>query len=238
MMNRQDRSTDSETRRGHVPADRTGGFSLTELLVVTVVILLVVGLLFTGTLNSAGGHQTRMLLAGAKGVADSYRVESTQAVNHVGTTPFDWSASLAKNAPGETGSAVIAGVTDPTDVNPHNYHTNAEEKFYDAAGERFAWAASQMRSTAVMLPSLGDQTYGDFDGNGFMELVDGWGRKMIYVAFVDHDDGNSVDDFLPERPWPYFASAGPDGKWGDVQAADGSEALERSQDNLYSYEMD
>lgn len=68
--------------------------------------------------------------------------------------------------------------------------------------ERFVLAVSAVPSTSKMLPSLGKEQLGDFDGDSSDEVVDGWGRQLTY-AFGG-----------PQSAVPFFASSGRDGQWG------------------------
>ena len=89
--------------------------------------------------------------------------------------------------------------------------------------------------------------YGDFDGDGKNEIRDSWKNAIVYAAFVKHDDEYTKDDFLPEHPSPYFASAGPDGRFGVVKSRDEMESedawnayltgddYKATLDNVYSF---
>ena len=100
------------------------------------------------------------------------------------------------------------------------------------SGEHFVKAAMKIGSCQTMLGALPDEVLKDTDANGIPEVFDGWGTRIVYVALVDHADGFTGDDFLPETPKSsrfdfatqqivtytpikgYFASVGVDGKWG------------------------
>ena len=91
-------------------------------------------------------------------------------------------------------------------------------------------------------------------GNGKQEIHDIWGKKLVYksshkvdagLAWNQADvDGRARTDFIPTlKKGPYFASAGPDKLFGNIQALDSTTASDRkskaaqaSKDNIYSYE--
>ncbi len=201
------------------------GFSLVELMVVTAIIIIMVSILLSVTASPAADRHTQMILSTAHAVATEYRLQTSVVVNHASTTPFDWSTAKTKNANGASGTGMLNGTVAVS------------------ASERFVWAVNQLPATEQMLRNLGTEVLTDSDGTGvtgegFLELVDGWGRKLIYVSGVDHGDSVTDDDYLPEYPKPYFVSAGADGQWGDVQAASGSAALAQTEDNLYSFDLE
>ena len=61
-------------------------------------------------------------------------------------------------------------------------------------------------------------------------VLDAWATPIRYAP---SNDWNVDTTSLPEYPRLFFASAGPDGEWGDVQA-DSPEA----QDNVYSFDRE
>lgn len=208
----------SQPGRGRRGESRALGFSLTELLVVVGIVVLLIGILVpvvTGMYRRAAESQTRNTLSAAKAIADEYELQTGSAVNHLSsvTTPFNWNLKKAYNNPTMTGQAVISDT-----------------------GERFCWAAMQVENTARMLPALGGEVFKDGDGNGFMELRDGWGHKIRYAAKVEHGDADGTDDELPEYPRPFFASAGYDGQFGNAETGDASQPP--LQDNLYSFNLE
>jgi len=80
-----------------------------------------------------------------------------------------------------------------------------------------------------MVRALGDGLE-DTDGDGFLEIVDAFGTPLAYADRVTHDDPNTpADDFLPQRPQPFFVSAGRDRQFGATPDAPAAE------DNLLSF---
>lgn len=203
--------------RKHTP--RRAAFSMVELLVVIAILSLLAGMIIAAGAkmrSAADGQLTRMTLERGLTLHAQLNIDLEQPVNHLSdiSEPFDWSKPKAHNATDATGSSRIDG----------QY----------AYIERFIWAAWNNPDTAQSLPSLGEALK-DTDGNGFLELVDAWGRPLSYAAFVDHGDSYGQDDFLPAYPTAFFASAGEDGDFGNDETDPDSEVME---DNLYSFELD
>ncbi|MAE65487.1 MAG: hypothetical protein CMJ18_14550 [Phycisphaeraceae bacterium] len=96
---------------------------------------------------------------------------------------------------------------------------------------RFVEQAKKVPALERQLNALNQES---FDGE---VVVDAWGRPLMYARRNDHDasDPSAVRNRLPEYAWPFFASAGPDGDFGDVRV-NGSAQLPEG-DNLYSYEL-
>ena len=243
---------------GHRKSD---GFTLLELMVVVTIITILVAVGTTASLRALGAaaeQSTRLLLANAKGVAEAYESATGVSINHEGTTPIDWSTNKPYNE-------IQPWTTDPPGgdpatpdweyyvaLDPDNNSPKIEKKIEqnpsltndadeDYFIERFVWAAMQQPTTKKMLMALGrDLFIDDHDGrtqkNGFMELRDGWGTRLRYYQFNDGSDGG--DPTIPDYLFPFFASAGPDGKWGDANGADGTPAKMQAADNLYSFELE
>lgn len=95
--------------------------------------------------------------------------------------------------------------------------------------ERFVQTVRQVSTAAKMLPSIGKESLGDFDGDGNDEVVDGWGRLLKYRQSNLNDTDPTTppyDNTLPEHPRPFFASKGEDGQWSV------------NDDDLYSFQVD
>jgi type II secretory pathway pseudopilin PulG len=122
--------------------------------------------------------------------------------------------------------------------------------------ERFVWMAMQVPSARSVLDGLDEHYLNDGDGDGFLEIRDGWGQKLRYASyhsytwedgkplFYDQDmeirdwaEGWPKDifwvDSLPERgsanhQRPFFLSSGPDVTFGRY-GYDGYERLQGMQ---------
>lgn len=104
----------------------------------------------------------------------------------------------------------------------------------DSWNEQVVETVTKLPKCHAMLKSLGPHAFADADGDGFMEVIDAWGRPLIYVRAVSHTDSFTADDFLRAHPHPYWVSAGADGLFGDARNPS-DPALA---DNLYSDLMD
>ena len=102
----------------------------------------------------------------------------------------------------------------------------------DDAIERFVCAVLEVEGSRKMILSCGSPFVVDSDGDGFLEVRDGWGRLIQYVAAVSHQDSFTADDFLPERKVGYFVSFGYDGVPDSVATKYGK----ASGDDLYSFD--
>ena len=211
------------------------GFTLTELMVVIsiIVILTAAAALTSLKMFSYGAEQhTRIILAAAKSIADEYEVHIGEPLNHHSgpTTPINWGPTvqhLPANDP-----APDKTCNDPELQGDQEGATTLAGRFQHASSERFVWVTYQLPATRDMLLKLGEEALTDENRNCYLELRDGWGNKIVYVAYQDLADTISVDNFLPEYRRPFFASAGRDGKWGANN--DAPEAA----DNLYSFNID
>lgn len=99
---------------------------------------------------------------------------------------------------------------------------------------RFVHQVSQYAVTRSMLASMGEVVTRDENGVPGL-ILDGWGNPLYYAAKVQADN-YTADDFLPRFQTAFFASAGPDGKWGSHNANGKPDA--EAADNIYSFNLD
>lgn len=78
----------------------------------------------------------------------------------------------------------------------------------------------------------------EFVGIDDVELLDSWGFRLRYARGVSYEDNFQDDDYLPAHPRPFFASPGPDGKWGSANPSANDQEQADAEDNLYSFEAD
>jgi len=222
---------------------RRHAFSLVELIVAMAIVLVLFGFIGAAAMKvreSARIAQTRTTLAVLRGISDEYLVTTKLKIPHLdgirisegAYVNVNWGSAKARNAPGSSGNGII----DDTD-------------------ERFAWQVLQHPATGDLLrKSLPDDQFLDLDGDGFMEILDPWQNQIYYAVAVIHDDNYDNDksdnegtldddDFLPEYEGVHFASAGPDGLWGDASnpsALDNNSngVHDHGEDNIYSYTLD
>ena len=222
-------------------------FTMIELMVVVAVILILLTIGgFVATTSAGAGEEmaTRSILSRGKAIADEYEVRAEQVVPHLASF---WSGNRDYNTPGTAGSGPLG--------------LSGEANFQVQSIERFIWATLQINSIREQYyAAMSETELIDSDGNGFLELRDGWDNKIVYAQAVVHDDdgdGNindsegaaDEDDFLPAHNVPLFASAGPDGKFGSHKQlfrqlnGDSLNATERQEaedaaDNVYSFDLD
>lgn len=245
-------------------------FTLIELLVVIsiITVLAAIGLTVgTGLVRSNEIRRTKAILANCEQVRAEYEVTTQQVINHWGKAAFDWSDPLAmkeKNATYGVGAGA-GGVTVSTNTSAalqrdSQVDTTADRQadFQRKAGSRFVYATMRLSALRKLYATFTPQTLVDKDGDGFVDLLDVWGNKIVYVAFVRDDkpvsqaqplpplpfqignlivapDEHDSDDFMPKSTAPYFASAGPDGKWGN--GLGDTQQIEDASDNIYSTEV-
>lgn len=179
---------------------RRQGFTLMELLITIGITLVLLGILFAAMSavgRSSGDNRTRMVLQACAAAAIEYEAQTGAPINHPATTsPIDWTTSKAKNAPGSTGTGIP-----------------------DSSIERFVWAALDNPAVKTVIEGVGKQALVDKDGDGFLEVIDGWENALEYAG------ADSASTVLPKRTTHYIASAGRDG------------SFTTDEDNRYSYEI-
>jgi prepilin-type N-terminal cleavage/methylation domain-containing protein len=192
------------------------GFTIVELMVVIGLILALSAIGLTTMnlmLRRASAERTRSTMHMAKGLSTEYRAQFGTAVNHFGFTPINWAGSKLKNAPGSSGGGTP---NDPI--------------------EKFVWAVWQVEELRDRLRSKAiDDIVIDSDGDGFLELVDGWNNQITYAAFVYRNDLYAGDDFFPTITTPIFMSRGPNEEWGTFVNNNKPDA--NAEDNIRSDEL-
>jgi prepilin-type N-terminal cleavage/methylation domain-containing protein len=195
---------------------RRGAFTIVELLVVISIILIVlsIGVVVTRKINEQAVSKAAMLvLTSARAAASDYQAQVNNIVNHLDSTtdPFDWSKDRASNTP-------LGGIK-PIKYPEAANDADLKDRQARLSIKRFCWAATQVPTAKKTLQAIGTQKY-FVPEIEFMVLLDPWGKPLAYAAYVSYADTGAAtaDDFLPEQTAPFFASAGPDGKWGDDRA--------------------
>lgn len=243
------------------------GFTLIELLVVIAIIAVISGLIIGGAAvlkDGARESHARTVLASLMGHAGQFEAQFATAgvVEHlqVYDRTYFWGDPQHRkrqNAEGFNSNEEITGSDVAGDDNGTDPDNDADMALANKYIERFIWAAYQMPVIREGLPSLG-ASFGDFDDDGFLEIVDPWGNPIAYASNVKHPTPNTLtstnnatdDDFLPLHDNPFFASAGKDQRWGrprvhgefsndpDWQTYKDSDDYRFSVDNLYSFDID
>lgn len=190
------------------------GFTLAETLVAISIVVLLVGILIGAAItlrDTADDSHARTQLGGLIGVSAEYETASTMAINHDSDLIFNWAQPKIINAPNPP--AISIGDTAVIQGTPTGPDVSIEESNANLFSERFVWAAYQLPATREALERLGEGMLVDLDEDGFLEMRDPWGNNIAYAVFSTHG-AFAEDDFLPQNLNPFFASAGPDGKWG------------------------
>jgi|GEM_PF-2159263 len=232
------------------PTRSRHGFSLIEIMVVVSILAILMIISVAAFMNRQGPvSATRITLAALKGAATEYEVQMGKPAwsGHKDPSPYQY--AVTQNYVGNSyvepahspGNAVIGGSVADTD------------NFMNFSIERFVHQLLNNPVGQKMVASLGKDALGDSDGNRFADVVDGWGVKIIYYnPSEDFDtttnENKNTAELLPASRTSYFASAGPDGKWGDhrqlirkkkglsLTAAQATLAKE-AEDNIYSFDL-
>lgn len=194
---------------------RQAGFSLMEIIVVVVILAAMVAIAVPAmnkVLAAGDVGRTRAMLNSLTGAADEYELQTGAMVNHMD--------------PGLT----VGGDND----NTIGYFIRQSGQI-EACLNLMKAAAGQGNFDAPR--DAADIAGEDIDD---MAILDAWDNKIRYAARVSHEDGFTDDDYLPPHPRPFFASAGPDGRWGTVTIDNDGHVVpdEDAADNVYSFEAD
>ncbi len=199
---------------------------MTELMIVIGIIVILVAM-FAGVagLSDSGKRQkTKALLTKLAAIAQAYEAKTTREVDREGP-------ALDPGLP----------VTLGTDL--------------DLYIGIFAEHVRRVPGPDQMLNSISLQNYDGgepdpqiTDDAGEPTIIDAWGNIIRYVPF---NTGYAETTELPDYSRPFFASAGPDGQWGNVEwfewwlagdprfgdLSDGrQETALLAKDNLYSFD--
>lgn len=221
------------------------GFSLIEILVTISIIVLLVGVTFPVALKMLASAETstaRGMLSGLAAAADDYNISTQATVDHKSTVDA-------------FGNVITLDVGQPepnTGTGP------------DATLGYFIFSAGQNPSTAqaIALATKKDlqlnnrplTNINDDIANGNLTLanfetvvlLDPWDTQIRYAYKVSHSDSFTDDDYLPAHPSAYFASAGPDGLFGEVDdnnqpdatVDNNNDGVADAADNIYSFQTD
>jgi type II secretory pathway pseudopilin PulG len=191
-----------------------------ELMIVITIAALILGLLVVGMQQLVAGskkdraHTIMQTLSAAHA---EYRAQVGEVINIGGGIgnnsfpnprfPMEWEDSggniqYPANAPGDDSQAVP-----------------------DSSIEKFLVACWQIQASREMVRSISSTYLLDNDGDGLLEVVDPWETALEYCPDNVDNNGNAIDNRLPLRAEPFFASAGPDKSWG-------------TEDDIYSFELE
>lgn len=193
---------------------RQSAFSLMEIIVVVVILAALIAIAVPGmnkVMQAGDVGRTRAMLNSLTGAADEYELQTGAVINHQDT------------------SVTVGGDNDNTIG-----HFIKQASQIEACLNLMKAAAGKGGFNA---PSEAADIQSENINN--LAIVDAWGNKIRYAARVSHEDTFKADDYLPVHPRPFFASAGPDGRWGTVNMQGGVATPDAdAQDNIYSFEAD
>ena len=233
---------------------RQAGFTLIEILVVIGIIAILTGILVAAFMNRQGPQSiTRITLSALKGAAVEYEVQIGQPPVSMRPSSSPYTGNVRQNFLGGTYAPPNPPSGSPPDLAIIGDGVSGQTDFTEFSITRFCHQLLQYPATNTMLMSLGREVIGDSDGDFFADVVDGWGRKIVYynpAEDFDQDAGRNQShaQLFPTARTPYFASAGEDGQWGDhrqlVRRQNGdslttaeAQLADEAEDNLYSFEM-
>jgi len=237
---------------------RARAFSLTEMLVVVVIIgiLLSIGLAVgPGILGKGRETNTRVRMENLKSVLTVYRQKT-------GTIPINLAGDDFWNNYREP------YIVDDDAVGLENGDLTITDNDSDDAREEMQQRSIlQFAAITFTVPDIREAFYTnrqleferhiklDNEGNpvgesGHIVIQDGWETPMIYCDGKQATlDGPASFLREPDNNQPFFASAGPDKQWGDheqlenrLDGDDLSDSAERAadaaSDNIYSFDLD
>ena len=224
---------------------RETAFSLIEILIVISLIILLAGMVLGAASmmkKSASRSHTKVILQVCKSATEAYEAKF-KPILHADPNQFTNNASDI---------VVLKTEYRTKEWDNETYKKNAP----DASGagaiddhiERFVYLALKYKLSAKILKTLNKKQLIDRDGDGFLEIRDGFDNMLEYAAYVSHLDNykgtyqepnattaTAGDDSLPVHKHSFFGSSGIDGLWGNAETTpDGPEL----KDNLYSYDQD
>ena len=200
------------------------GFSMGELMVVIAIIILLVGIAVIAQsvlTDRAAVEETRRILFAAKQGTGEYETVTNGKISHIR----------------EVYSPPI-----------YNIKWNND----DPGNKK---AVSAIKAVPSAMETMKKSGF-DLSLSSTVEIIDSWGTPLMYAAWVDHNDAYDqtkaspkleIENILPPRgtqfaPKPFWASAGPDKKWGDAtkttKTDTNSDGIDDAVDNMYSYDLD
>jgi len=234
---------------------RPAGFSLIEILVAIGIVTLLVAIaipVFSLAYETARSSQATAALNALESAEVEFESAVGQRIWHLDGSPEDYhNSALSRyfvDLDWDTASVPETYRNSTGSGNPGTANAANPQGFI----ERFIALADQQDTTRTLWRSVDDNLIRDTDNDGFAEAVDPWDTPIVYAAFVSHNDDYAADDFLPQRgdltrdpndsssyipesPAPFFASAGPDGEFGDSNGSAAEQAA--AEDNLYSFNL-
>ena len=98
-------------------------------------------------------------------------------------------------------------------------------------------------STELMLRSVNKKFWSPSYEDPDVVLIDSWGNEIEYVGPDGTNDNGAITGDItttnqqPKHNIPYFASAGPDGEWGEFTNGNPYEPDDEAKDNIFSFDL-
>lgn len=171
--------------------------------------------------------------------------------NHLSYDPeatTDWSLPKAYNVPIGTTAIPASAPPELAGSVTGNLRADLPSDIQNKSIARFVWQTQRVTALNKLYANFRPEVLKQVVRStasadiGYLGLVDAWGKPLVYAGFVKDDNdylgavGDNADDFLPRSKDYYFASPGPDGKWGHVAAMDTTKLTETDRINKYANE--
>ncbi|MBI1370883.1 MAG: hypothetical protein GC162_19795 [Planctomycetes bacterium] len=209
-------------------------FSLVEILVVIVIIMILLGIGIAygpGTIQPAEKNQTRTTLNALEGVNAEFERLTGSPVDISGN-----STTYVSSAP------PIGGANSALTIN----NASTWESYTILRFVSVIVSSGSSSAPAKLLSSLSEKVYRVNSSPNWLEVDDAWGKRIVYVQTGVSYSG-TPEAVMPKKPFSYFASAGPDGSFGDYRqlalqmqgntlTAANAALAKAAADNIYSYE--
>ncbi|MEM1098187.1 MAG: type II secretion system protein [Planctomycetota bacterium] len=236
------------------PTARRGAFTLIELLVTISIIAILVGILSPVALRMLGEAEvgrTRAILNALSAALDEYQLASGEVPDHTRTTGADRIENLEVSDDDDEDTTIGLFLSRVAQMGG-----TSESMMRAGVGRSgLSWDRDDDghgpndKDPVPFADAVRDNETEDYLDVSLWTLPDPWGSKLRYARRVSHEDDFTDDDYLPAHPTPFFASAGPDGEWGDAKllselqagdtlSEDDQQLAEEAEDNVYSFNID
>ncbi|MEM7576588.1 MAG: prepilin-type N-terminal cleavage/methylation domain-containing protein [Planctomycetota bacterium] len=231
----------------NVTSPHRAAFTLIELLVTISIIAILVGILSPVALRmlaNADVSRTRATLNALSAALDEYKLTTGDVPDHTRTTGTDAINNLVVSD-NDTDTTIGLFLSRVAQVG------GAAESIMRAGIGRQGLTWDGQKDPPPFAQAVRDGNVADYLDPELWTLADPWDGKLRYAARVSHGDPFNDDDYLPANPTPFFASAGPDGEWGDAEelakllnpnetdpTGNDLEQAKFAEDNVYSFQID